>query len=92
MTQVPEDIVHDGIAELLTLLDLAMKPTPAGDSAGSSSCSKFRTDTLAMRGVHRVVRTRKQIPLIMTGERRHMEVVVCFIYCRRNSCKRTSVI
>ncbi|KZT00684.1 uncharacterized protein LAESUDRAFT_687714 [Laetiporus sulphureus 93-53] len=77
-TQEAEDMVHDNNAELINLLDLAMKPRSAEDSAVVDfAVQLFRQLGYAKR--HRVARTRKDIPLFICGEWRHAKTDVCLV-------------
>ncbi|KAI8968702.1 hypothetical protein BD414DRAFT_450567 [Trametes punicea] len=65
-------------AVLINLLDLAMKPASAEDSAVDDFAVALLTN-LGYVNHHRVARTRKDVPLLICGERRHAETDVCLI-------------
>ncbi|KAJ3536956.1 hypothetical protein NM688_g6765 [Phlebia brevispora] len=76
-TQEAEEMVNDKY-ELITLLDLAMKPRPAGES----TVDDFAVELLKRLGYvkrQRVARTRKDIPFLVCGETRHVKTDVCLI-------------
>ncbi|KAI0364257.1 hypothetical protein BV20DRAFT_1039488 [Pilatotrama ljubarskyi] len=73
--QEADDMTSDCNAELINLLDLAMKPASAEDSA---------IDDFAYVKRHRVARTRKDIPFLICGEWRNALTDVCLIDCLQN--------
>jgi hypothetical protein len=81
--QDAEDMVSDRNAELVNLLDLAVKPTPAEESA----VDDFAVALFTLLGYvkrHRVARTRKDIPLFICGDWRHAKTDVCLIDRQQN--------
>lgn len=77
-TQDAEDMVSDHNAELINLLDLAMKPAPAEESA----VDDFAVELFKALGYvkrHRIARTRKDIPFLICGEWRHAKTDVCLV-------------
>lgn len=82
-TEEAEDMAIDHNAELINLLDLAMKPAPAEESA----VVDFAVDLFKYLGYvkrHRVARTRKDIPFLVCGEWRHAKTDVCLIDRNQN--------
>lgn len=74
----PDDAADDGDYYLLRTMDLAMSPAPAEESAVDDfAVLLLRALGYTPRG--RVVRTRKDIPLIICGEARHAKTDVCII-------------
>ena len=74
----PDDAADDGDYYFLRTMDLAMSPAPAEESAVDDfAVLLLRALGYTPRG--RVVRTRKEIPLIICGEARHMKTDVCII-------------
>jgi len=74
----PDDAADDSVYELLHMMDLAMSPAPAEESA----VDDFAVLLLCALGYTtrgRVLRSRKDIPLIICGENRHAKTDVCII-------------
>lgn len=77
-THDAEDMTSDHNAELVNLLDLAMKPAPDEESA----VNDFAVELLKQLGYvkrHRVARTRNGIPFYICGEWKHAKTDVCLI-------------
>jgi hypothetical protein len=75
--QDAEHMVKDENAGLINLLDLAMHP-----SAEESAVDDFVVELFKILGYakrHRVARTRKDISLLICGERRHAKTDVCIV-------------
>ncbi|EIW58081.1 uncharacterized protein TRAVEDRAFT_126570 [Trametes versicolor FP-101664 SS1] len=71
-------MVSDRNAELINLLDLAMAPAAAEESA----VGDFAVELLKCLGYvkrHRVARTRKHTPFFICGEWRHAKTDVCLV-------------
>jgi hypothetical protein len=74
----PDDAVDDGVYELLRTMDLAMSSAPAEESAVDDfAFLLLRALNYNARG--RVLRTRKDIPLVVCGENRHAKTDVCVV-------------
>ena len=74
----PDEAADDGVYELLRTMDLAMSPAPAEESAVDDfAVLLLRALGYTTRG--RVLRTRKDIPLVICGENRHAKTDVCII-------------
>ncbi|KAH9001258.1 hypothetical protein EDB92DRAFT_1825584 [Lactarius akahatsu] len=74
----PDDAADDGVYELLRMMDLAMSPAPAEESAVDDFVVLLlRALRYNTRG--RVLRTRKDIPLVICGENRYAKTDVCII-------------
>ncbi|KAG1724297.1 uncharacterized protein EDB91DRAFT_143068 [Suillus paluster] len=74
----PNDAVDDSVYELLRTMDLAMSPAPAEESAVDDyAVLLLRALGYTKRG--RVLRTRKDIPLVICAENRHVKTDVCII-------------
>ncbi|KAH9180561.1 hypothetical protein EDB89DRAFT_2110649 [Lactarius sanguifluus] len=65
----PDDAADDSVYELLRTMDLAMSPAPAEESA---------VDDFVVLPVA-VLRTRKDIPLVICGENRYAKTDVCIV-------------
>jgi hypothetical protein len=74
----PDDATDDGVYELLRMMDLAMCPAPAEESA-VDDFAVMLLRALGYNGRGRVLRTRKDLPLIICGENRHAKTDVCII-------------
>ena len=70
-------------AVLVNLLDLAMKPPLAGESAVDDFAVALLT-VLGYVNHHRVARTRKEVPLLICGERRYANSDICLIGRQQN--------
>jgi hypothetical protein len=74
----PNDAVEDDVYQLLKHMDLAMSRSPAEESAVDDfAVVLLRALGYTRRG--RVLRTRKDIPLIICGENRHAQTDVCIL-------------
>jgi hypothetical protein len=74
----PDDTVDDNAYQLLRTMDLAMAPAPEEESAVDDfAMLLLRALDYARRG--RVLRSRKDIPLLICGENRHAKTDVCLI-------------
>ena len=74
----PDDTTDDSAYELLRYMDLAMSLPPAEESAVDDfAVVLLRALGYTRRG--RVSRTRKDIPLLICGENRHVKTDVCII-------------
>ncbi|KAF8343594.1 hypothetical protein F5887DRAFT_1283444 [Amanita rubescens] len=74
----PAVLTAGGAYELLHMMDLAMSPAPEEESAVDDfAVLLLRALGYTTRG--RVLRTRKDIPLIICGEARHAKTDVCII-------------
>ncbi|RPD76821.1 hypothetical protein L226DRAFT_559068 [Lentinus tigrinus ALCF2SS1-7] len=73
-----DDMVADRNAELINLLDLAMKPAPSGESAGVDFAVQL-FELLGYAKRSRVARTRKNIPLFVCGEWRDTKSDICLV-------------
>ncbi|KAH9050758.1 hypothetical protein EDB84DRAFT_1259073 [Lactarius hengduanensis] len=74
----PDDAADDSVYELLRTMDLAMSPAPAEESAVDDFVVLLlRALRYNTRG--RVLRTRKDIPLVICGENRYAKTDVCII-------------
>ncbi|KAI0349979.1 hypothetical protein OH77DRAFT_1431462 [Trametes cingulata] len=76
--QEADDMTSDCNAELINLLDLAMKPAPAEQSAVDDFAVELLRHLSYIKR-HRVARTRKIIPLLICGEWRNAQTDVCLI-------------
>lgn len=76
--QDASDMVIDANQELINLLDLAMVPADAEESAVDDFVVSLFRALRYTRG-HRVARTRKDIPLLICGEWRHAKTDVCLL-------------
>jgi hypothetical protein len=73
-----DNMAVDKNAELITLLDIAMVPTGPEESA----VDDFTVELFKALGYvwcTRVARTRKDIPLLVYGDRRHAKTDVCIV-------------
>jgi hypothetical protein len=73
-----DNMTVDKNAELITLLDIAMIPTGPEESA----VDDFTVELFKVLGYvwrKRVARTRKDIPLLVCGERQHAKTDVCIV-------------
>ncbi|KAH9005166.1 hypothetical protein EDB86DRAFT_2825476 [Lactarius hatsudake] len=74
----PDDAADDDVYELLRTMDLAMSPAPAEESAVDDFVVLLlRALRYNTRG--RVLRTRKDIPLVICGENRYAKTDVCIV-------------
>ena len=77
-TTSPDDAVDTGVYEILRTMDLAMAPAPAEESAiDGFAVLLLRALGHTTRG--RVLRSRKDIPLIICGENRLAKTDVCVV-------------
>ena len=74
----PNDAADDSAYELLRTMDLAMTPAPAEESA-VDDFAVLLLRALGYTGRGRVLRTRKDLPLVICGETRHAKTDVCLI-------------
>ncbi|KAK2463783.1 hypothetical protein APHAL10511_004181 [Amanita phalloides] len=74
----PDNVIDDDAYELLSHMDLAMSLAPAEESAVDDfAVLLLRALGYTRRGRH--FRTRKDIPLVICGEKRHAKTDVCII-------------
>ncbi|OBZ78038.1 hypothetical protein A0H81_01843 [Grifola frondosa] len=77
-TLAPDDATDDTTYELLQTMDLATTPAPAEESAVDDfAVLLFRALGYAPRG--RILRTRKNLALVINGENRRAETDVCLV-------------
>lgn len=75
-----EDMLSDHNAELIHLLDMAMCPVPAGESA----VNDFTVELLRQLGYvkrNRIAHTQKDIPHLVCGEWKHTRCDICLLDC-----------
>jgi hypothetical protein len=74
----PEDSPNDDVYEFLRLMDLAMNLNPGEESAVDDFAAKLLR-TLHYSPMGKVIRARKDIPLVICGENRHAKTDVCIL-------------
>jgi hypothetical protein len=78
--QTADEMVDDDSYQVVRYMDLAMDPVPGEESAVDDLAMQLlRTMGYASRALHRDLRSRKDIPLLICGEWKHAKTDVCII-------------